>query len=83
LTNDDSILNTTFAALEERPLNTGNVLPFKRCLAFHASRARYEAIHIQKWLKAEDFIIPDEAWSPNILESPELKSQIELWLNTV
>jgi hypothetical protein len=80
-TNIDPILNSTFAALEGTPLNTRNVLPYKRCLAFHASRARFEAIHIQKWIKAEDFIIPDDAWSPSILETPELKAQIELWLN--
>jgi hypothetical protein len=75
------LLNRNFAALEGSPLNTGNVLPLKRCLAFHASRARYEAIHIRKWIKAEEFIIPEDAWSPNILENPELKSHIELWLN--
>jgi hypothetical protein len=76
------ILNSTFAALEGTTLNTRSVLPYKRCVAFHASRARFEAIHIRKWLKAEDFIIPDDVWSPSILETPELKSQIELWLNT-
>ena len=64
-------------------LLTMNVLPYKRCLAFHASRARFEAIHIKKWFKSEDFIIPDDAWSPSILETPELKTQIELWLNKV
>lgn len=80
-TNSDPILMNTVATLEGRPLKTGKVIPYKRCLAFHASRARYEAIHIQKWIKAEDFIISEDAWSPNILETPELKSQIELWLN--
>jgi len=79
--NVDAILNSTFAVLEGNPLNTSNGLPYKRCLAFHASRARYEAIHIHKWIKAEDFIVPDDAWSPSILETPELKSQIELWLS--
>jgi archaellum component FlaC len=77
----DPVLMNTIAALEGRPLKTGKAIPYKRCLAFHASRARYEAIHIQKWIKAEDFIISEDAWSPNILETPELKSQIELWLN--
>jgi hypothetical protein len=80
-TNVNSILNSTFEALEGNPLNTGNVLPYKRCLAFHASRSRFEAIHIQKWIQPEAFIVPEDAWSPNILEFPELKSKIELWLN--
>jgi hypothetical protein len=75
------LLNRNFAALEGSPLNTGNFLPLKRCLAFHASRARYEAIHIRKWINAEEFVIPDDAWSPDILENPELKSHIESWLN--
>ena len=77
----DPIFSSTIDRLEGRPLTTGNHIPYKRCLAFHASRARYEAIHIKKWINAEDFIIPDDAWSPNILETPELKSQILLWLN--
>ena len=77
------ILYTTFETLEGSALNTGEVLPLKRCLAFHASRARFEAIHIHQWFTPEDFIIPNDAWSPNILENPELKSQIELWLNKI
>ena len=80
-TNNDPILMQTMAALEGNPLITGQVIPYKRCLAFHASRARYEAIHVQKWIKAEEFTIPEDAWSPNILETPELKSQILLWLS--
>ncbi len=80
-TSNDPILMQTMAALEGNPLITGQVIPYKRCLAFHASRARYEAIHVHKWIKAEEFTISDDAWSPNILETPELKSQILLWLN--
>ena len=80
-TNMDPILMNTIGILEGKPLITGQAIPYKRCLAFHASRARYEAIHVQKWIKAEEFTIPEDAWSPNILETPELKSQILLWLN--
>ena len=80
-TNMDPILMNTIGILEGKPLITGQAIPYKRCLAFHASRARYEAIHVQKWIKAEEFTIPEDAWSPNILETPELKSQIFLWLN--
>jgi hypothetical protein len=58
-------------------------MPYKRCFAFHASRARYEAIHIHKWFRKEDFVVPDDAWSPNIVERPELKSYMEAWLKAV
>ncbi|KAI9351341.1 hypothetical protein BDR26DRAFT_890992 [Obelidium mucronatum] len=67
--------------LEGDSLKFASSIPFKRCLAFHATRARYEAIHVHKWLQKEDFDIPEDAWSPNISESPELKSFIELWRN--
>jgi hypothetical protein len=55
--------------------------PFKRCFAFHASRAVYEAIHIHKWdIKEDDFVIEDDAWSPGISEKPELKAQLDSWI---
>ena len=82
--NSDSIFQQTLASLDGRPLNTGGArMPYKRCFAFHASRARYEAIHIHKWFGKDDFVVPDEAWSPNILERPELKSYMEAWLRAV
>jgi hypothetical protein len=83
-TNADPIFLKTLASLEGRPLDTGVArMPYKRCFSFHAARARYEAIHIHKWITKEDFIIPNDAWSPNILENPELKSYMEAWLNAV
>ena len=31
-------------------------------------------------MKAEDtFDIPDDAWSPSVLENPELKSYLDVW----
>ena len=73
------MLNKSLEELEGESLNFLDAIPYKRCLAFHASRARYEAISIHNWMREEDFDIPDDAWSNDIREDKELKSYIELW----
>jgi hypothetical protein len=66
--------------LNGTPLTFNNGIPFKRCFAFHASRARFEAIYEKNWYRAEELDeIHDDAWSPNLRERPELKTFIELW----
>jgi hypothetical protein len=76
------IFNSTIRNLIGTPLNFPvGFTPFKRCFAFHASRAVYEAIHIHKWdIKEEDFVIEVDAWSPGILEKPELKAHLDSWI---
>lgn len=60
------------------------VSPYRRCFAFHTSRALYEAVNIRKWpVKEDDFPLDDDAWSPGILELPELKSYIDSWMDKV
>lgn len=70
--------------LESRPLKTGQNIPFKRCLAFHASVCRYEAIKKSMWISAEDFPeIPEDAWSPGIAEQPKLRRYLDAWIDSV
>lgn len=79
-----SILNVSIGDLENRPLNTGENGPFKRCLAFHASVARYEAIKRSLWITADVCPpIPRDAWSPGIAEQPQLRRYLEAWIDSV
>lgn len=80
----DSILHFSIGDLETRPLITGRNSPFKRCLAFHASISRYDAIIKSMWITAEDFPpIPDDAWTPGIAEQPKLRSYLDAWIDSV
>ena len=80
----DSEFTTNFQDLQGRSLSfPSSFIPLKRCLAFHACCARYEAIYVHKWIGENDFVVDDDAWSPNILEKPDLKKYIELWINNV
>jgi len=79
-----SILDVLIGDLENRPLNTGQNSPFKRCLAFHASVSRYEAIKRSMWITSDLFPpIPCDAWSPGIAEQPKLRSYLEAWIDSV
>ena len=70
--------------LNGAPLIFNNGIPFKRCFAFHASRARFEAIYEKKWFLVDELDeIHDDSWSPDLLERPELKTFIELWRDDV
>lgn len=79
------IFYQTISSLVDTPLTfPGNLTPFKRCLAFHATRALYEAKHIHKWkISEEDDAMDVDAWSRGISERPELRSQIDSWIGTV
>ena len=79
-----NIPNVLIGDLENRTLLTGQNGPYKRCLAFHASVCRYEAIKKSMWIKAEDFPpIPEDAWSPGIAEQPKLRRYLDSWIDSV
>ena len=79
-----NIPNVSIGDLENCHLTTGQNSPYKRCLAFHASVCRYEAIKKSMWIKAEDFPpIPEDAWSPGISEQPKLRRYIDAWIDSV
>lgn len=74
------IFSKTLAELDGEPLAFDNGIPLKRCFAFHASRARFEAIYERKWFSVDELDeIPEDSWSSDILERPELKTFIESW----
>jgi hypothetical protein len=79
-----NIPNVSIGDLENCHLTTGQNIPYKRCLAFHASVCRYEAIKKSMWIKAEDFPpIPEDAWSPGIAEQPKLRRYLDAWIDSV
>ena len=79
-----NIPNVTIGDLETHHLTTGQNSPYKRCLAFHASVCRYEAIKKSMWIQAEDFPpIPEDAWSPGIAEQPKLRRYLDAWTDSV
>ncbi|KAJ2999649.1 hypothetical protein HDV02_002122 [Globomyces sp. JEL0801] len=79
-----NIPNVSIGDLENCHLTTGQNTPYKRCLAFHASVSRYEAIKKSMWIKAEDFPpIPEDAWSPGISEQPKLRRYLDAWIDSV
>ena len=80
----DGVPNVTLGSLEDFPLNVGPNSPFKRCLAFHASLAKYQAVKVKMWINAEEFTqVPEDAWSPGIAENPALSRQLRSWLDDV
>jgi hypothetical protein len=84
-----SLPDLTFQDLEGRSLvfpPEVEVRPYKRCLAFHAVRARYNAV--KRGWKKEDDLPPEmfndpQIWSPHIMENRRLKSLVDRWLNNV
>jgi hypothetical protein len=79
-----NIPNVSIGDLENCHLTTGQNIPYKRCLAFHASVCRYEAIKKSMWIKAEDFPpSPEDAWSPGISEQPKLRRYLDAWIDSV
>ena len=74
-------LNATFQDYHGQYLHlNASALPFKRCLAFHAHRARYEAIR-RKWIKPDDLaeLDDDNVWSPGAMEDKQLVELINSW----
>ena len=82
LPENESIIYRTFEELAGSVLNfPGSAIAYKRCFAFHAKRAIYEAVYVKKWnINVDKFSIEEEAWSPNIKEKPNLKAIIDKWM---
>ena len=78
---DNSLLQSPLGQFNGRFLNLQqSSMPYKRCLAFHAHRARYEAIK-KKWIGENDLseLDDDEIWSPGVMEDKKLVDLVSRW----
>jgi len=78
---DNSLLKSSFGQFHGQFLNLQQTaMPYKRCLAFHAHRARFEAIN-KKWIGANDLneLDDDEIWSPGFMEDKKLFDLVTQW----
>lgn len=78
---DNSLLQNSLEQFHGKFLNLQKQsMPYKRCLAFHAHRARFEAIK-KKWIGQDDLaeLDDDEIWSPGVMEDKKLVDLVNSW----
>jgi hypothetical protein len=78
---DENLLQSSLEQFHSKFLNLQqNSMPYKRCLAFHAHRARFEAIR-KRWIGHDDLVELDdhEIWSPGVMEDKKLVHLVKSW----